>query len=252
MKNREAEKTDFIRRTLELTEITYEDNHLLVVAKPSCVPTVPDAYRSYSLFDWCKEYLKRTRNKPGKVFLGVVHRLDRPVSGIVCFAVTSKAASRLTAQFRSREVEKTYLGLVRNRPPGSEGLLEHLLTKNRNRNIVTAYRTGEKGIAGKIARTQWRLLKKLDNAYLLEMKPETGRSHQLRVQLAAMGCPLAGDKKYGDTAARRYGLPVGLHALRLRLTHPTRKETMDFSAPIPETMPWTSYPELFTREIFPH
>ena len=178
------------------------------------------------MLDWGKMYLKETRDKPGNVFLGVIHRLDRPVSGIVCFAVTSKAASRLSEQLRTHMMTKIYLALTIGRPPSEQGVLEHMLKKDRTRNIVHICLNDA---GGKFAKTSWKLLGTRDGVSLLELRPATGRPHQLRVQCASMGCPLLGDVKYGAKDPLP-DLSIGLHAYRMRLLHPTRRQWMDFSS----------------------
>ena len=221
-------------------QVLYEDNHLLVLSKPACVPTVPDSSKDMSLLDWGRIYLKKTRNKPGNVFLGVVHRLDRPVSGIICLAVTSKAASRLSQNLRTHRMSKTYLALTEKRPPSEHGVLEHILKKNNAKNIVRIISPGITKTPGKLARTAWKLLETKEDIYLLELKPETGRPHQLRVQCAAMGCPLMGDVKYGAKAP----LPdasIGLHAHKLEFLHPVRKEGLSLSTPPPDSGPWRTF-----------
>ncbi len=220
--------------------VLYEDNHLLALSKPACVPTVPDSSKDMSLLDWGKMYLKKTRSKPGNVFLGVVHRLDRPVSGVVCFAVTSKAASRLSDQLRTHRMSKTYLALTERKPPSEHGVLEHIIKKNNAKNIVRVISPGFTETGGKFAQTSWTLLEAEEGVYLLELKPETGRPHQLRVQCAAMGCPLLGDIKYGAEAP----LPdasIGLHAYKLELLHPVRREWLSFSVPPPDSWPWRPF-----------
>jgi 23S rRNA pseudouridine1911/1915/1917 synthase len=220
--------------------VLYEDNHLLVLSKPACVPTVPDSSKDMSLLDWGKMYLKKTRSKPGNVFLGVVHRLDRPVSGVVCFAVTSKAASRLSDQFRAHKMSKTYLALTEKKPPSDQGVLEHMLIKNMGKNIVRVTSPGFAEAGGKFAQTSWTLLEAKEGIYLLELKPGTGRSHQLRVQCAAMGCPLLGDVKYGAEVP----LPdasIGLHAYKLKFLHPIRRKGHSFSTPPPGSGPWRPF-----------
>ncbi len=215
-------------------EVIYEDNHLLILSKPACVPTVPDSSGDISLLDWGRMYLKETRGKPGRVFLGVVHRLDRPVSGIVCFAITSKAASRLSEQLRTHMMTKTYLAMTMGRPPSRGGVLEHMLKKDRARNIV---RICDEDMGGKLSRASWRLLGTQHGVSLLELRPTTGRPHQLRVQCASMGCPLLGDIKYGA----RDPLPdlsIGLHAYRIRLLHPTRSQWLDLSSLPHESGAW--------------
>ncbi len=221
-------------------KVLYEDNHLLVLSKPSCVPTVPDSSKDMSLLDWGRIYLKKTRNKPGNVFLGVVHRLDRPVSGIVCLAVTSKAASRLSKNLRTHRMSKTYLALTENRPPSEHGVLEHILKKNNTKNIVRIISPGLSKIPGKLARTAWKLLEAKGDIYLLELKPETGRPHQLRVQCAAIGCPLMGDVKYGAKTPLS-DASICLHAHKLEFLHPVRKEELCLSTPPPDSGPWRTF-----------
>jgi 23S rRNA pseudouridine1911/1915/1917 synthase len=220
--------------------VLYEDNHILVLSKPACVPTVPDSSEDVSLLDWGKMYLKKTRGKPGKVFLGVVHRLDRPVSGVVCFAVTSKAASRLSDQFRAHKISKTYLALTEKKPPSEQGVLEHMLKKNMGENIVRVISPGSTEAGGKFAQTSWTLLEAKEGIYLLELKPGTGRPHQLRVQCAFMGCPLLGDVKYGAEVP----LPdasIGLHAHKLEFLHPIQRKGLSFSTPPPGSGPWRPF-----------
>jgi 23S rRNA pseudouridine1911/1915/1917 synthase len=235
---------------LEHVQVLYEDNHLLVLSKPACVPAVPDSSKDMSLLDWGRIYLKKTRNKPGNVFLGVVHRLDRPVSGIVCLAVTSKAASRLSENLRTHRMSKTYLALTENRPPSEHGVLEHILKKNNAKNVVKIISPGLTKAPGKLARTVWKLLEAKEDIYLLELKPETGRPHQLRVQCAAMGCPLMGDVKYGAKTP----LPdasIGLHAHKLEFLHPVRKERLSLSTPPPDSGPWKKLSHIQLRGTVP-
>jgi 23S rRNA pseudouridine1911/1915/1917 synthase len=221
----------------EQVKVLFEDNHLLVLFKPACLPTVPDSSRDPSLLEWGKRYLKETRGKPGNVFLGVVHRLDRPVSGVVCFAKTSKSASRLSSQLRSGAVVKTYIALTAGSPPSDEGFLEHRLRKDRARNRVQVVPEGDNDTGTRLARTAWKVLDRREGLCLLELKPLTGRPHQLRVQCAAMGCPLAGDIKYGAPEPLPDG-SIALHALRLELLHPTRQERLVFEAAPPDTGIW--------------
>ncbi|MGQ9745316.1 MAG: RluA family pseudouridine synthase [Dissulfurimicrobium sp.] len=218
-------------------KIIYEDNHLLVLSKPACLLTVPDSTGDLSLLDWAKAYIKETRGKPGNCFLGVVHRLDRPVSGLVCFAKTSKAASRLSEQMRSHAIRKTYLAITDIGPPAQNGVLEHMLKKDCTRNIVQVFSKDLKDPLARPARTLWRIIGKRDGLYLLELTPETGRPHQLRAQCAWMACPLLGDIKYGARKLISDG-SIALHAFRLELIHPTTKERMSFEAQLPDTNIW--------------
>ncbi|MHC4379467.1 MAG: RluA family pseudouridine synthase [Planctomycetota bacterium] len=211
------------------------DNHLLVVRKPACQPIVPDDSGDLSLLEEGKAWVKKEFDKPGNVFLGVVHRLDRPVSGVVVFARTSKGASRLSKAWQEHAVEKTYLAWSREQPQpglGQDGEWQQWLWKDRERNrVFVGKRDGAKH-----AITSWRILKQGDRGTLLELKPKTGRAHQLRVACATAGMPLAGDLKYGaDTPLKDRS--IGLHASRLVFPHPTRDETVDLCAEPPQ---WAS------------
>ncbi|TAH37322.1 MAG: RluA family pseudouridine synthase [Planctomycetota bacterium] len=217
-------------------EVLYHDNHLLVVNKPAGVPAVPDASGDAALLDAAKGWVKQRYEKPGDVFLGVVHRLDRPVSGVVVFARTSKAAARLSEAWRTRRVRKVYWGLVEGRPRQGQGSgeLEQYLRKDERRNLVTAARSPREG---KLARTRWRVLADLGGRSLLELEPLTGRPHQLRAACAALGCPLVGDLKYGARAP----LPdasIALHARELEFPHPTQDEVVRIRAAPPESAWW--------------
>lgn len=239
------EMTKILSRTPSPTKgkcdvhVIYEDNHLLVLAKPGGLLTVPDMTGAPSLLDWGKNYLKKTRNKPGNVFLGVVHRLDRPVSGLVCFAVTSKAAARLSGQIRDRAFHKTYLALTDRRPPGPSGILDTWIVKDEEKNIVSVLPSLEEGQKGWRATTRWRLLSETGAFFLVELAPETGRPHQLRAHMAALGCPILGDEKYG-TGFKVPGGVIALHAWRLAFQHPTKREPMILEAPVPDLPPWRS------------
>lgn len=223
-------------------EVLHADNHLLVVSKPAGVPVVPDDSGDVSLFEEAKAWVARTYDKPGAVFLGVVHRLDRPVSGVVCFARTSKAAARLTEAFRTRAVEKVYWALCPRAPEPAQGRLEQWLVKDRTRNRVHAVGEAEaRRQGGKHAVSTWRVLKSGRGApprVLVELRPETGRSHQLRVAARTLGVPLLGDLKYGA----EHPLPdrsIGLHARSLSLVHPTTRDRLTFEAPVPTLEVWS-------------
>lgn len=218
-------------------EVLHHDNHLLVVNKPACVPVVPDESGDPSLLEEARAWVKTEYRKPGDVFLGVVHRLDRPVSGAVVFARTSKAARRLADAWRARAVRKIYWGIVEGRPARPEGELEQSLAKDERRNLVTAAPPG----AGRLARSRWRVLQETGAGTLLELEPLTGRSHQLRVACATLGCPLLGDLKYGARAP----LPdqsIALHARALQLPHPTRGGTVQVEAAPPDAPWWRLVP----------
>lgn len=199
-------------------EVLHADNHLLFTAKPAGLPTVPDESGDASLLEWAKQWVARDKRKPGAVFLGVVQRLDRPVSGVVLFARTSKAAARLSAQFRERTVAKRYLGIGEGRAPGSEGELVQWLVKDEHARRVAVH---ARAVAGALeAVTRWRVLAEREGRTLFAFEPLTGRPHQLRAAAAGLGAPLLGDLKYGAPRP----LPdrsVALHAASLRVAHPT-------------------------------
>lgn len=216
-------------------EILHCDNHLLVVAKPACVPVVPDESGDESLFDRSRAWIRATFEKPGQAFLGVVQRLDRPVSGVVVFARTSKSAARLAEQFRSRRVGKLYWGIAEGELPGSEGTLEQWLVKDERKNLVRVveHQAGQ----ARRALTRWRVLARDGKRAWLELRPETGRPHQLRVAAASLGAPLVGDLKYGAERP----LPdksIALHAFALEFDHPTLGERMRFQCEPPGAPTW--------------
>lgn len=218
-------------------DVLYADNHLLAIAKPAGLPSVPDPSGDASLLDLAREWVRETYAKPGNVYLGVVHRLDRPVSGVVVFARTSKAAARLSTQFRSGDTEKIYWGICNGRPAASEGRVEHWLAKRADRNLVGAHAHQVTG--GKLARTRWRVLAPAleETGSWIELVPETGRPHQLRVALASLGCPLLGDVKYG-APQKLPDRSIALHARRLRLEHPTKREPIEIECPPPDREWW--------------
>jgi 23S rRNA pseudouridine1911/1915/1917 synthase len=217
-------------------EVLLCDNHLLAVAKPAGTPCVPDASGDESLLERAREWVRTSFEKPGRAWLGVVHRLDRPVTGIVLFARTSKAAARLSAALREGLFEKRYLGVGQGELAGDahEGLLEQWLVKDPSTNLVRA--VGGPRPGARLARTRWRVEARERKRTLLALEPETGRPHQLRVAAAALGAPLLGDLKYGATEP----LPdrsIALHAARLVFPHPTRGERIELSLP-PPAEPW--------------
>ncbi|MAF64243.1 MAG: RNA pseudouridine synthase [Planctomycetes bacterium] len=216
-------------------EVLHCDNHVLACVKPVGELCVPDAGGDASLLDRARAWVKERYAKPGAVFLGVVQRLDRPVSGVVVFGRTSKGAARLAEQFRDGRARKRYLGVVVGRPEKAQGELEQWLAKDAERNQVERHSDGRRG--ARLARTRWRVVRPLGAGCLLELEPLTGRAHQLRVACASLGTPLLGDVKYG--APR--GLPdrsIALHACSLEVDHPTRAERLCFEAPAPDTPPW--------------
>ncbi len=224
-----------LRSTPKDLQVVYEDNHLIVVNKRVGDIVQGDHTGDMPLSEVVKEYLKIKYNKPGNVYCGVVHRLDRPVSGLVLFARTSKALPRLNASFSTREVQKTYWAVVKQAPPQNEGRLVHHLYKVEKQN--KSYVSKEPRSDTKEARLHYKLLAKSNDYYLLEVLPETGRHHQIRVQLAAMGCPIKGDLKYGFDRSNPNG-GIHLHARALSLVHPVKKEPVKWVAPVPDDPLW--------------
>ena len=221
--------------------VVYEDNHIIVVHKTASVIVQADKTGDTPLSETVKQYLKEKYQKPGNVFLGVTHRLDRPVSGLVIFAKTSKALTRLNEMFRAGEVKKTYWAVVKNAPKESEGELVHFLVRNEKQNKSYAY---DKEVPNsKKAVLDYRLIGRSENYYLLEVDLKTGRHHQIRCQLAKMGCPIKGDLKYGSPRSNPDG-SICLHARRVRFVHPVSKELIELKAPLPEGNLWKGF-ELF-------
>lgn len=216
-------------------QVLYEDNHLLVVNKRSGDIVQGDKTGDKPLSEVAKEYIAHKYDKPGAVFLGVVHRLDRPTSGVVIFARTSKALSRLNKMFQDRQTQKTYWAVVSGKPPKAQDRLEHFLVRNPRQNKSYAYLEQRKD--SKKAILSYKLLKKLDRYYLLEVHLETGRHHQIRSQLAAIGCPIKGDLKYGAKRSNPDG-SIHLHAREITLLHPVKKEEFTWKAPLPDDPIW--------------
>jgi 23S rRNA pseudouridine1911/1915/1917 synthase len=218
----------------ELT-ILYEDNHVIVVNKKASDIVQGDKTGDETMPDTIKAYLKEKYQKPGNVFCGVVHRLDRPTSGAVVFARTSKALERLNAQFRDKETNKVYWAIVESKPEKSSATLIHYLKKNEKQNKSYASLTETPG--SKKAVLHYTLIASSDKYHLLEVRLETGRHHQIRVQLSTIGCIIKGDVKYGARRSNPDG-SVGLHARTLTFTHPTSKEPISITAPVPEDSLW--------------
>ncbi|MBR0042604.1 MAG: RluA family pseudouridine synthase [Clostridia bacterium] len=210
--------------------VVYEDNHIIIVNKTASEIVQGDKTGDTPLSETVKQYLKEKYQKPGNVFVGVTHRLDRPVSGLVLFAKTSKALSRLNEMFKRGEVQKTYWAVVKNRPPQEEGTLSHWLLRNEKQNKSYAYDKEKPG--SKHALLDYRLIAASDNYYLLEVNLKTGRHHQIRCQLSKMGCPIKGDLKYGFARSNTDG-SICLHARRIAFVHPVSKENITVEAPLP-------------------
>ncbi|MGI9429534.1 MAG: RluA family pseudouridine synthase [Bythopirellula sp.] len=210
-------------------DVVFDDTHLLVVHKRAELPTLGVAEDRPSLLNEAKEYIRRKYHKPGNVYLGVVSRLDAPVTGLVVIARTSKAASRLSAAFRDRQVTKIYLAAVSGVPDPAECTLEHYLRKDeRHRRVHTTHQDCPDA---QLARLSYRVLSQDDVYSLVEVELDTGRKHQIRVQLAKVGHPIIGDIKYGST--EKFPAGIALHASKLRLKHPVRDDWMSFTAPPP-------------------
>ncbi len=215
--------------------VLYEDNHIIIVNKTTSEIVQGDKTGDKPLSETVKEWLKDKYNKPGNVFCGVTHRLDRPVSGIVVFAKTSKALSRMNEMFKSKEVKKTYWAIVKNMPKHAEGTLRHYLLKNEKQNKSYAHETEKAG--SKLAILHYKLIAHSDKYNLLEVDLETGRHHQIRVQLSNMGCPIKGDLKYGADRSNPDG-GISLHARHISFIHPVSKELIEVTAPLPDDNLW--------------
>lgn len=222
-------------------EVVYEDNHLIIVNKTASEIVQGDKTGDTPLSETVKAYLKEKYQKPGNVFIGVTHRLDRPVSGLVVFAKTGKALSRLNEMFRTGQVEKTYWAVVKNFPPSQEKKLTHYLVRNEKQNKSYAY---DKEVPNsKLAKLHYKLIGKSENYYLLEISLMTGRHHQIRCQLAKIGCPIKGDLKYGAPRSNPDG-SICLHARKVKFIHPVSKRLIEVEAPVPDNSLWHGF-ELF-------
>ncbi|WP_298220473.1 RluA family pseudouridine synthase [Flavobacterium sp.] len=218
-------------------QILHEDNHLIVVNKRVGDIVQGDKTGDKPLSEVVKEYIKDKYNKPGEVFLGVVHRLDRPTTGIVVFARTSKALTRLNEMFSNRETQKTYWAVVKNRPPNDADTLVHFLKRNEKNNTSKAHL--KEVPESKIAKLDYKIIKELNSYFALEIDLHTGRHHQIRAQLAAIGSPIKGDLKYGFDRSNPDG-GIHLHARKLVFIHPVSKEKIEIVAPVPNNSVWNA------------
>lgn len=218
-------------------QVLYEDNHLIVVNKRVGDISQGDNSGDKSLPEIVKEYLKEKYNKPGEVFLGVVHRLDRPTSGLILFAKTSKALTRMNDLFSSRETKKIYWAIVKKKPEKEEGILVHYIKRNQQNNTSKAHY--KEVPQSKKASLSYQLITSLNNYYALEIELHTGRHHQIRAQLQAIGCSIKGDLKYGYDRSNPDG-GIHLHARKLSFIHPVSKEKIQLIAPVPEDRIWQS------------
>jgi 23S rRNA pseudouridine1911/1915/1917 synthase len=219
-------------------DILFEDNHLIAVNKRAGDIVQIDDTGDEPLDEQVKKYIAAKYNKPNGAFLGVVHRLDRPVSGVILFAKTSKALERINLMFKSREMKKTYWAVVRNRPQPTEGNLVHWLVKNSQKNVTKAH---DREVAGsQRAELNYKLIGELNGYYLIEVDPITGRPHQIRVQLSTLNCPIVGDNKYGYPRGS-LKKSICLHARKLQFTHPVKKEPVSIFAPLPQDGFWERF-----------
>jgi 23S rRNA pseudouridine1911/1915/1917 synthase len=221
-----------------MAEILYEDNHIIAVYKRSSDLAQGDKTGDAPLDVEVKKYLAEKYKKPGEVFLGVVHRLDRPVSGVMLFARTSKALSRLNELFKTREVKKIYYAIVKDRPPEDEATISHYLKKNESQNKTYVYDTEVKG--SKLASLTYKLIGRSEKFYLLEVELHSGRHHQIRAQLAKIGCPIKGDLKYGFARSNEDG-GISLFARKIEFMHPVKKEPVSIVAHFPEGDIWSVF-----------
>ncbi|ERI88738.1 pseudouridine synthase, RluA family [Bacteroides pyogenes F0041] len=218
--------------------VIYEDNHIIIVNKTASEIVQGDKTGDTPLSETVKQYLKEKYQKPGNVFLGVTHRLDRPVSGLVVFAKTGKALTRLNEMFRTGEVKKTYWAIVKNVPNELEGELAHFLVRNEKQNKSYAY---DKEVPdGKKAVLCYRLIGRSKNYNLLEVDLKTGRHHQIRCQLSKIGCPIKGDLKYGAQRSNPDG-SICLHARKILFVHPVSKKLIEVEAPLPDSVLWKEF-----------
>ena len=233
-------KPEFKYTSYDITDadVLYEDNHLIAINKRAGDIVQVDDTGDESLEDKVKKYIAKKYNKPNGAFLGVVHRLDRPVSGVILFAKTSKALERINVMFKGREMHKTYYAVVRNRPNPIAGNLIHWLLKNPQKNVTKAF---DHEVSGSMrSELNYKLVGELNGYYLIEVDPITGRPHQIRVQLSTLGCPIVGDNKYGYPrgSLRR---SISLHARKLEFIHPIKKEPVVIIAPVPKDGFWEKF-----------
>jgi 23S rRNA pseudouridine1911/1915/1917 synthase len=214
--------------------ILFEDNHLLVINKPAGLLSQEDHTGRPDVLNLCKEYIRHEHDKPGNVFLGLLHRLDRPVSGVMVLAKTSKAASRISEQIRARKVRKRYRAVVFGDPPPN-GVLEHHLEKDNRKNMTMVVKKPTRN--SKLAKLSFNTVSKSGKLSLMDINLETGRAHQIRVQFAEIGSPIWGDKRYGKEESGS----IALHAHSFKLEHPTLNEKMTFRAEAPKSEPWSYF-----------
>ena len=213
--------------------VLYEDNHLIAINKKSGDITQGDKTGDITLSDIVKDFLKNKYDKPGNVYLGTIHRIDRPTTGVIIYAKTSKALSRMNEKFRNNEISKKYWAIVKNKLPKQSDILENYLSKNNKKNKSFVI----KGNDGKYSKLNYKIIKSLDNYHLYEIKPDTGRHHQIRVQLSNIGSPIKGDLKYGAKRSNK-DASICLHAREIVFKHPVTKEELKIIAPTPQNTIW--------------
>lgn len=219
-------------------QVLYEDNHIIAVNKRASDIVQGDKTGDIPLSEKIRDYIRYKYNKPGNVFVGVVHRIDRPVSGVILFAKTSKALSRLNKMFKTKTVQKTYWAIVEQKPTKPSGTLINFLKKNQNQNKSYAFDSEKEG--WKRSELDYKLISSSDKYHLLEVKPKTGRHHQIRVQLSTIGSTIKGDLKYGAKRSNK-DASICLHALKIEFVHPVQKEHISISAPLPKNNLWSFF-----------
>jgi 23S rRNA pseudouridine1911/1915/1917 synthase len=232
---------------LEYLDVLYEDNHLIIINKPAGWLVQGDETGDQPISEVVKSYIKKKYDKPGDVFLGTVHRLDRPVSGVLLFARTSKALERMNKLFADRQIQKTYIALVEKRPKELSGTLTHYLSKDKSKNLTTAY-TSQRYKDAKKASLDYRLIGEVGDFCALEVKPETGRSHQIRAQLAKMKCCIRGDVKYGASKPNEDGR-IHLHSFSLEFIHPVTQEPIKVMNFPPDEQIWNLFQDAIADEM---
>ena len=228
---------------MKIPEIIFEDNHIIAVNKPFGMPAQGDETGDLNVFDWTKSYIREKYQKPGNVYVGLLHRIDRPTGGLMILAKTSKAASRLSDDFQRSKIRKTYYCITEKAPSPEQGSLFHYLAKLPDKNIVKAYQ--KPAFGAKAAELTYEILDNQSPRCLVKVHPITGRQHQIRVQMAAIGCVICGDVKYGKTDF----LPdkcIALFAKEIEIMHPVKKEKLILSAPTPDVHLW----EYFQKQGF--
>lgn len=219
-------------------DVLYEDNHIIAINKRSGDIVQGDKTGDKPLSDYVKDYIKIKYDKPFEVYIGTVHRIDRPVTGIVLFAKTSKALARLNELFRNKEIKKTYLAVVKNKPPQDKATITHYLIKDEKKNKSKAHVNAVKNSLE--STLTYEIINQSDNYYLLQVDPHTGRHHQIRAQLSAIGCPIKGDLKYGFDRSNKDG-SIHLHAYKIEFLHPVKKEPLLIAANTPDETIWNIF-----------